>query len=130
VVTQERLCSRGNARPRRILAEVATDLRTARLTSGLSQEEVGRRAGLSGDKIWKIEHQCLTSASISDLCVIASVVGLDFVGRLYPNGARIRDVSQAPRLMALVRRIGAPLHCRTEVLCLQNAQMIHSTTFS
>ncbi|HEY7023884.1 MAG TPA: hypothetical protein VH371_02855, partial [Candidatus Limnocylindrales bacterium] len=35
--------------------------------------------------------------------------------RLYPNGARIRDVSQAPRLMALVRRIGAPLHCRTEV---------------
>ena len=112
---QERLRSRGDAKARRILAGVANELRNARLAVGLSQEEVGRRAGVSGDKVWRIEHERLTTLSISELCVVAAVVGLDFAGRLYPSGARIRDASQAPRLAALVTRIGPPLRYRTDV---------------
>lgn len=97
------------------MADVSAEVRLARAASGLSQDEIGRRAGLSGDKIWRLEHDRLTTLSITDACVIAAVLGLDFAVRLYPNGASVRDAVQAPRLLAFLSNIGAPLTYRTEV---------------
>ncbi|HLB43933.1 MAG TPA: helix-turn-helix transcriptional regulator [Candidatus Limnocylindrales bacterium] len=111
----ERLRTRGSSRARRILAELATDVREARLRSGLSQEEAGRRAGLSGDKVWKIEHERLGTLSVVDACRLTAVLGLDFAARTYENGARIRDAGQAPRLVKLLAGVGAPLRYRTDV---------------
>lgn len=114
MATQERLRSRGAARSRRILAELAAEVRHARLALGLSQEEAGRQAGLSADKVWRIENQQLDRCSIPDACVLSAVLGLDLVVRTYPNGARIRDASQAPRLVKLVAAIAAPLRYQTD----------------
>lgn len=113
--TQERLRSRGHARARRVLADFAAEIRSARCEAGLSQDEVGRRAGVSGDKVWKIEHEQLETLSIVDACLIASVLGLDLTARLYPSGVRVRDASQAARLVKLVSVIGPPLRYRTDV---------------
>jgi transcriptional regulator with XRE-family HTH domain len=113
--TQERLRSRGEARARRLVAEIAAEVRNARLAAGLSQDEVGRRAGVSGDKVWRLEHERTQTMPIVDICVIAAVVGLDFAGRMYPNGAPIQDAAQAPRLVRLLAQIGRPLTYRTDV---------------
>jgi transcriptional regulator with XRE-family HTH domain len=115
VSNQERLRSRGDARARRILADFGTEIRNARDAAGMSQDEVGRRAGLSGDKVWKVEHESLQTLSIADACLIAAVLGLDFVARTYPNGARVRDAGQAPRLVRLLSEIRSPLRFRTDV---------------
>ena len=98
-----------------MLAEFASEIRQARLAAGLSQEEVGRRAGVSGNKVWRAEHQRLPSLSLVDACLIAAVLGLDFSGRSFPTGARIRDAAQAPRLVRLLAKVGVPLTYRTEV---------------
>ena len=115
MATQERLRSRGAAKGRRTLAEFAADIRAARLAASLSQAEAGRRAGLSGDKVWKIEHERLATLSILEACVLAAVLGLDFSGRSFPNGAPIRDAGQAPRLAALLAEVGSPLSYVTDV---------------
>jgi transcriptional regulator with XRE-family HTH domain len=112
--TNDRLRSRGAARARRILGEFAVDMRTARLHAGLSQEEVGSRAGLSGDKVWRAEHEALATLSISDACRMAAVLGLDFAARTYESGVRIRDVGQAKRLAALSSFVGPPLRYVTD----------------
>jgi hypothetical protein len=62
-----------------------------------------------------LEHGELPTLSITDACLIAAVVGLDFSARLYPNGATVRDAAQAPRLLAFLSNVGAPLTYRTDV---------------
>jgi hypothetical protein len=81
----------------------------------LSQAEAGRRAGLSGDKVWKIEHERLPTLSIVEACVLSAVLGLDFSGRTFPNGAPLRDAGQALRLVALLAEVGRPLNYATDV---------------
>jgi transcriptional regulator with XRE-family HTH domain len=111
----ERLRSRGKKRGRRILGDLAHELREARVRAGISQAEVGRRLGMSGDKIWQIENEKLPSLSISDACELAAVLGLDLSARTYPNGAKIRDAGQATRLAKFLSHVGAPLSAETEV---------------
>jgi transcriptional regulator with XRE-family HTH domain len=111
----DRLRTRGARRARAILATLSEELRSARLEAGISQAEAGRRAGLSGDKVWKIEHQRLATLSFLDGCRLAAVLGLDLSARLYPNGVRVRDAGQAPRLLRLLANVGSPLRYRTDV---------------
>ena len=114
MATQERLRARGQVRGRRLIADFAAEIRAVRFAAGLSQEEVGRRAGLSGDKIWRLEHERQPSLSLLDACTVAAVVGLDFVGKAYPNRAPIRDAAQTPRLMVLLNNVAPPLRYLVE----------------
>lgn len=115
MTANERLRERGARRARRILADFAFELRDARLRVGISQEELGRRLGMSGDKVWQIEHERLPSLSLRDACELAAVLGLDLSARLYPNGAQVRDAGQARRLGNLLTDVAAPLWYRTDV---------------
>jgi len=115
MASNERLRTRGSRRAARILAEFAVEIRHARIRAGLSQEEVGRRVGVSGDKIWKIEHERLPSLSVVDACEIGAVLGFDLAARLYPNGAPVRDQAQAAKLLRLLLNVGEPLSYRTDV---------------
>jgi transcriptional regulator with XRE-family HTH domain len=85
------------------------------MRAGVSQTELGRRLGMSGDKIWQIENGRLPSLSILDACELASVVGLDFSARMYPNGAKLRDAAQTPRLLKVLGHVKPPLTWRAEV---------------
>ncbi len=120
---RERVRTRGRARARRTLSELASEIRRARAAAGLSQEEVGRRAGVSGDKIWRLEHERAPALSVVDACLVAAVVGLDFSGRTCPNGAPIHDAAQAPRPLRLLAQVGTPLTWRAEVPLARPAGM-------
>ena len=115
MAANERNLSRARLRARRILADLASELRHARIAAGLSQTELGLRLGVSGDKIWKFEHERLPSLSIVDACEIGALLGLDVTVRAYPNGVRLRDAGQAPRLVKLLSNVGTPLRYRTDV---------------
>jgi transcriptional regulator with XRE-family HTH domain len=115
MTANDRMRARAAGRARRILAELASEIREARLAAGFSQCVLGGLVGMSGDKIWQIEHERLPSLSISDACQIGAVLGLDFAARVFPNGAHIRDASQSRRLVRLLANVGSPLRYRTDV---------------
>jgi transcriptional regulator with XRE-family HTH domain len=115
MAANDRLLYRARQRARRINAELASEFRHVRVESAISQRELGRRLGMSADKIWKFEHERLPSLSIADACSIGALLGLDVSVRAYPNGARLRDAGQAPRLLKLLANVGAPLSYRTDV---------------
>lgn len=99
----------------KILREFASEVLDARIRAGISQEELGRRLGMSGDKVGKIERAKLLTLSILDGAQMAAVLGLDLSARTYPNGATVRDAGQAKRLGILLSNVGAPLAFRTDV---------------
>lgn len=115
MAANDRLLYRARQRARRILADLASEFRRIRVESAISQQELGRRLGMSADKIWKVEHERLPSLSIVEACEIGALLGLDVSVRAYPNGARLRDAGQAPRLLRLLSNVGAPLGYRTDV---------------
>lgn len=77
---------------------------------------------MSGDKVWRLEHERLPSLQLMDACVVAAVVGLDFSGRTFPLGAPIRDAAQAGRLLRLLSEVRAPLRYRTDVALPRRAE--------
>ncbi len=85
------------------------------MSASLSQRRLGELLGWSADKVWQLENHRLPSLGITDACEAAAILGYDFTGRLFPNGARIRDAGQAPRLMRLLENVRAPLSYRTDV---------------
>ena len=78
------------------------------MNAGLSQESLGHKLGVSGDKIGQIENEALPSLSILDACELSAVIGFDFSARAYPNGAKLRDAGQARRLAKLVENVSEP----------------------
>jgi transcriptional regulator with XRE-family HTH domain len=87
----------------------------ARRAAGLSQTELARRAGVSADKVWRLEHERSPNVTIADACVLGAVVGLDFSARSYPSGALLRDASQAVRLVRVLAHVHRPLRYPTDV---------------
>jgi transcriptional regulator with XRE-family HTH domain len=98
--TRERLMTIGTARGRRLLGELAGELRHARLAAGLTQEAVGSAVRLSKATISRIERgrvpiDILTAAQV------ARVLGLDLSVRCFPAAGQLRDAAH----VALVRRL-------------------------
>jgi transcriptional regulator with XRE-family HTH domain len=115
MVANERLRARGRRRAARTLPDQATEFRYVRVEAGVSQRELGRRLGMSADKVWRIENERQRSLSIVDACEMAAVLGLDWSARAYPNGATIRDAGQARRLLPIIAAVADPLTYRTDV---------------
>lgn len=115
MAANDRLRSRGTRRGNEILNDFGNEAREARVGAGISQEELGRRLGMSGDKVWKIEHAKLLTLSFLDGAEMAAVLGFDLSAKLYPSGAKIRDEGQAKRLITLLANVGPPLRYRTDV---------------
>jgi transcriptional regulator with XRE-family HTH domain len=117
----ERALSRGTRRAERHLSELGAEVREARLAAGVSQVELGRRAGMSGSKVSRVEAGRLETLSVYDAARLAAVIGLDLAIRAYPYGPRLRDEAHTRRLTELMRHVGAPLGYRTEVPFPQRA---------
>ena len=115
MVANERLRARGRRRAARTLADLASEFRHARVEAGISQRELGRRLGMSADKVWRIENERQHRLSIIDACEMAAVLGLDWSARAYPNGATVRDAGQARRLLPILAAVADPLTYGTDV---------------
>jgi transcriptional regulator with XRE-family HTH domain len=90
-------------------------LRLARVTAGLNLREVALAAGVSHNKVWRIERATTLDLSVLDLTRVAAVVGLDISLRFYPGGDPIRDAAHVQLLQRLRARIHPDLRWRTEV---------------
>lgn len=115
VATNERLRSRGTRRANRLRLDLGTELVHARLAAGMSQREAGAAAGLSEDKVWKIENDRAPALSFRDAARLGAVLGLDLSARFYPTGVRIRDAAQARQLSSFLGHVGGGLRFKTDV---------------
>jgi transcriptional regulator with XRE-family HTH domain len=106
MTTKERASDRGRREASRLIAVIGSELREARLASGLSQGVVARAAGLSHPVVSRIERGLAPNVPLRRLAVLASVLGLRLSVRAYPVGLPIRDAAQ----VALIERLRAVLH--------------------
>jgi transcriptional regulator with XRE-family HTH domain len=92
-------------RARRLLDEMGTELREARLMSGLSQQVVATRLRTSQKSISRAELGAIPDLSVDMLSRHAAVLGLRLHLRLYPNGGPLRDQAQLALLQRLRPRL-------------------------
>jgi transcriptional regulator with XRE-family HTH domain len=112
---RERRVDRGSRLARRLVASSGAEIRAARLSRGLTLEEVGRAVHLSYSQVGRIERGEHAAVSVEQLAKIGSVVGLDVSLRMYPGGVPLRDAAQLALLERFRRRLSADLIFRTEV---------------
>lgn len=113
--SRERAFDRGSRLARRILTTIGEELRTARLMSGLTLEQVGRSAGMSYTTVGRIERAQHRAVTIVQLARLGAVVGLDVWLRAYPGPDPVRDAAQLRLLERFRARLHPALTLRTEV---------------
>lgn len=91
------------------------EFREARVSMGLSQQQVADAVHVSRPVYGRIERGTLQHLPLVLSARVASVLGLDLFVRLYPGGKPIRDAAQAARLARVLSHVGPPLTYRTEV---------------
>lgn len=96
----------GAAVARSIVADLAGEIRRARLDRGLSQAEVGRAVAMSRGWVSRLERGLAGDLTIRQASVLLAAVGLRLTARAYPGGLPIRDQAHA----ALLERTRARLH--------------------
>jgi transcriptional regulator with XRE-family HTH domain len=115
VPSKERAADRGARLARHDLVAVGADIRTARLSAGLSLRLVGRAVGMSYTHVGRIERAVHPNVSAMQLTRIGAVVGLDVRVRTFPGPAPLRDAGQLALLDRLRARLHPDLILRTEV---------------
>lgn len=113
--TRDRRLDRAIAVSRTISNYAMSEIRSARVASGLSQDDLGRSVGISGSQVGRFERGELDDIGIEQLCRISACVGLVPSLRLYPAGDPVRDVAQARLLERLRGRLGPSPIWRTDV---------------
>jgi transcriptional regulator with XRE-family HTH domain len=111
----ERRLDRANRTADRALGEAARELRLARLSAGLSQEQVAVSCGVSHSTVSRLERGRVSEASIRLLARVGAVLGLDLSVRFYPGGDPIRDAGHVALLGRLRSRLSPAIRWRTEV---------------
>jgi transcriptional regulator with XRE-family HTH domain len=95
---QERAVDRGSRLGRAILVNLGAEVRSARMSRGLSQARVGHACGLSQSTIQRVEVGRASGLAILDLSRVLSAVGLDLTARAFPGGSPVRDAGHADLL--------------------------------
>ena len=98
-----------------ILADVARELRLARISGGMRQTDVARAVGASTSHISRIELARVPYLTIPRLTRHAAAVGLKASVKLYPLGRRLLDGPQIELLGRFRRRIHPSWTWQTEV---------------
>lgn len=112
--SRERAIDVGAARAREMRARVSSELRSARLTAGLSQLDVASALGLSRSQYSRLERG-LAPLDLEVLSLAFAVLGMDLTARAYPSGDAIRDAASQALLERLHRRCYPSIRWRTEV---------------
>ena len=112
---RERASDRGLHQAGRLVADLGSELREARVAAGISQETVGRAAGISHSAVSRIERGAAPFVSLRRMAILASIVGLRLSVRAYPAGLPLRDAAQLALLDRLRRQLHPSLTWQTEV---------------
>lgn len=119
----DRRSDRGRRNARRLLHALGEELRTARLSAGLSQRELGRAAGLSGTQIGRIERADVMAIPFATFVVLFTVLGQRLSARPYPEGPPLRDIAHVRLLTRLQTRLPEGVGFRTEVPVLADGDL-------
>lgn len=106
---------RGDARGRRHLHAVGSEIRLARTQLALNIERVARDAGISPSEVSRIERGRAEWASVVVLARLSSIVGLDLVVKAYPGALALRDARHGSQLEKLHTRLHPTLGWNLEV---------------
>jgi len=91
---------------RRLQADLANELREARLARGVRLLDVARALGASTSRISRVELGLLRDVALVDLARHGAAVGLRLRARFYPAGGGLRDAAQLDLLRRFRARIG------------------------
>lgn len=105
--TRESLRTRGDRQAATMRHRLGEDVRTLRLASGLSQEELAAAAGISRDWLADLEHGRLRVVDLRRTTIVFALLGQRLTVRAYPTGAGLRDAGQL-RLLARFNARVAP----------------------
>ena len=112
---RERPVARGSRLARHDLMAIGQEIRTARISRGLTIAIVAAAVGLSPSQVGRIERGVHPSVTVAQLARIGAVAGLDIRVRSYPGPAATRDTAQIKLMHALRERLHPNLHLRLEV---------------
>jgi transcriptional regulator with XRE-family HTH domain len=97
------------------LMAVGREIRTARISRGLTIASVAAAVGLSPSQVGRIERGVHPSATAAQLARIGAVAGLDVRVRAYPGPAATRDTGQIKLMHRFRERLHPKLLLRLEV---------------
>jgi transcriptional regulator with XRE-family HTH domain len=113
--SRERPADRGARRGRQLTLDVIREYREARISSGISQQVVGKSLGRSDAWVSWTESGANGSLSIAAAATLLACVGLELSVRAFPAGRGIRDEAQLALLAQLKALVTSRWRCRTEV---------------
>src|SRR6476659_2945960 len=95
---------------KRIRATAGQDIRSARISGGLSQCVAGAAVRMSHSQFGRIERGVIEELTVEQLARAAAAVGLELSVKLYPGGDPVRDRGQ----LAVLARVKTllPAACR------------------
>jgi transcriptional regulator with XRE-family HTH domain len=115
MTTRNRRLDRALALSTSIASDASREIRDTRVAIGLSQDDVGRAAGISGSQVGRFERGELADIGLRQLCRLSVAVGLVPSVRLYPDGDPARDAAQIRLLERMRVRLPTASGWRTEV---------------
>ncbi|MEP7377943.1 MAG: helix-turn-helix transcriptional regulator [Chloroflexota bacterium] len=115
MANRERRLERAAWLMQRDLQEFGADLRTARLSAGLTLRGVGRAVGVAPSTILDTERARTPGARSEQLARHAAAVGLRARIRAYPDGDALRDAASVQLITGLRARLPADHRFRPEV---------------
>ncbi|MEO5884985.1 MAG: helix-turn-helix transcriptional regulator [Candidatus Limnocylindrales bacterium] len=113
--SRERPVDVGAAVARTIRGRLASEMRSARLQSGLTQVAVATAVGISRSQYSRIERGLSPDVSIDMAARVLAVLGLTLAVQTYPAGDPLRDVAHSALLERLHDRCHRSFRWRTEV---------------
>jgi transcriptional regulator with XRE-family HTH domain len=114
--TRQRAIDLAREDARRMAERVRTEVRDTRVALGLSQEEVGRAAGMSASAVSRFEGGLIDSPRIGEICRLYRAVGLAPHFSSSPTGARVRDAASLRILARFEALLAPPLQLPREML--------------
>jgi transcriptional regulator with XRE-family HTH domain len=105
----------GTMRGLQLTRTFGAEVRQARLSAGLSQQQVGAAVGVSHTQISRIELAQLQTLSFSLAARLAAILGLELAMVLRPTGSPMRDRAHLALIERLRVRLAPGLLWRTEV---------------
>jgi transcriptional regulator with XRE-family HTH domain len=113
--TKETRKQRGQRRGAEIATAAVRTLREARVSAGVSQAELAREAGWSQSFTSLLERSRVPEASFLDLCIAASVLGLEPSLTFHRVGPAIRDKGHEALIGRLMHLLSPAWHVAREV---------------
>jgi transcriptional regulator with XRE-family HTH domain len=111
----ERVRDRGRANGHAVVAEIARELKLARVSVSLAQRDIAATVGMSQPMYSRIERGEAPNLTIVQAASLLEVVGLRLHARAYRAGQPLRDDVHTALLARLRASVHGSLRWRTEV---------------